>query len=173
MHVLNKNENIINAGCWVLGTFWESQKLIPNKKNQSMVIARISSRNWRKKKPAAKINSSKNFVLHGSRYGMSHYLAVEYIVGVCSSNYLFVISQILKDITRVSLSRSVVTGRREPRERDCCYFPITPPHLYCLPSATIPFVFPPCLQKIMKRYTPNANMADLSVGLGLVARKRG
>ena len=93
---------------------------------------------------------------------------------ICPSpNHLFVISQILKDITRVSLSRSVVTGRREPRERDCCYFPITPPHLYCLPSATIPFVFPPCLQKIMKRYTPNANMADLSVGLGLVARKRG
>ena len=35
LHVLNKNENIINAGYW-------SQKLIPSKKNQSVLIAKIS-----------------------------------------------------------------------------------------------------------------------------------
>ena len=67
-------------------------------------------------------------------------------------NHLFVISQILKDITRVSLSRSVGTGRREPWKQNCCYFPTTPPHLYCspsnghsycLPSTSIPIVLPP------------------------------
>ena len=72
---------------------------------------------------------------------------------ICPSpNHLFVISQILKDITRVSLSRSVGTGRREPWKQNCCYFPTTPPHLYCspsnghsycLPSTSIPIVLPP------------------------------
>ena len=57
-----------------------------------------------------------------------------------------------RHITRVSLSRSLGTGRREPWEQNCCYFPITPPHLHYFPSTTIPIAFPPCLQKIMKRY---------------------
>ena len=56
-----------------------------------------------------------------------------------------------RHITRVSLSRSLGTGRRESWGQDCCYFPMTTPHFYCL-STSIPIVFPPCLQKIMKRY---------------------
>ena len=40
LHVLNKNENIINAGYWVLGTFWKSQKLIFSKEDQSVLIAK-------------------------------------------------------------------------------------------------------------------------------------
>ena len=52
---LNKNENIyINAGYWVLGTFWKSKKLIPGKKNQSALIAKICS--------------LKNFVLKSSMF---------------------------------------------------------------------------------------------------------
>lgn len=31
LHVINKNENIINAGYWLI--FWKSQKLIRSKKN--------------------------------------------------------------------------------------------------------------------------------------------
>ena len=31
-----------------LGTFWKSQKLIPNKKNQSVLIAKIRSRKTQK-----------------------------------------------------------------------------------------------------------------------------
>ena len=46
LHVLNKNENIINAGYWVL--LWKPQQLIPSKKNQSLVIAKISSRKTQK-----------------------------------------------------------------------------------------------------------------------------
>ena len=48
LHVLNKNENIINAGYWVY--FLKSQKLIPSKKNQQSVdlIAKISSRKTQK-----------------------------------------------------------------------------------------------------------------------------
>ena len=34
--------------CCVLGTFWTSQKLIPSKKNQSVVIAKISSHKTQK-----------------------------------------------------------------------------------------------------------------------------
>ena len=34
--------------CWVVGTFWKSQKLIPSKKNQSVLIAKISSRKTQK-----------------------------------------------------------------------------------------------------------------------------
>ena len=45
--------------CWVLGTFWKSQKLIPSKKNQSVLIAKIT-----KSRQSAKINSIKNFVPH-------------------------------------------------------------------------------------------------------------
>ena len=34
--------------CWVLGTLWKSQKLIPSKENQSVLIAKISSRKTQK-----------------------------------------------------------------------------------------------------------------------------
>ena len=40
LHGLSKNENIINAGCWVL--------LIPSKKNQSVLIAKIGSHKTQK-----------------------------------------------------------------------------------------------------------------------------
>ena len=46
LHLLNKNENIVNA--WVLGTFWKSQKWIPSKKSQSVLMAKISSRKTQK-----------------------------------------------------------------------------------------------------------------------------
>ena len=45
LHVLDKNESF---QYWVLGTFWKSQKLIPSKKNQSALIAKISSRKTQK-----------------------------------------------------------------------------------------------------------------------------
>ena len=38
MQVLNENENISN------GTFWKSQKLVPRKRNQSILIPKIRSR---------------------------------------------------------------------------------------------------------------------------------
>ena len=34
--------------CWVLGTFWKSQKLILSQKNQSVLVAKISSRKTQK-----------------------------------------------------------------------------------------------------------------------------
>ena len=34
--------------CWVLGTFWKSQKLIPIKKNQCVLISKFSSRKTQK-----------------------------------------------------------------------------------------------------------------------------
>ena len=46
MHVLNKNENILNAWYWVLSE--KSQKLIPSKINQSVLIVKISSRKTQK-----------------------------------------------------------------------------------------------------------------------------
>ena len=49
---------------WTLGTFWKSQKLIPSKKNQSVLIAKISSRRTPKNCQSTKINSRKNFVPH-------------------------------------------------------------------------------------------------------------
>ena len=36
--------------CWVLVTFWKPQKFIPRKKNQSLLIAKISSRKTTTKK---------------------------------------------------------------------------------------------------------------------------
>ena len=48
-HVINKNENIINVGYWLI--FWKSQKLIRSKKKtnkQSVLIAKISSRKTQK-----------------------------------------------------------------------------------------------------------------------------
>ena len=51
----------------VLGTFWKSAKWIPSKKNQSVLIAKISSRKTQKNHQSAKINSRKNFVPHGRR----------------------------------------------------------------------------------------------------------
>ena len=61
-----KNENIISAGCWVLGTFWKLQKSIPSKKNQSVLITKISSCKTQKIPNAQKIKSShNNFMLHG------------------------------------------------------------------------------------------------------------
>ena len=41
LHVLNKNENIISAGYWVLWKFWKSQTLILTKKNQSVLIGKL------------------------------------------------------------------------------------------------------------------------------------
>ena len=40
--------SIARTHTWVLGTFWKSQKLIPGKKNQSVLIAKISSRKTQK-----------------------------------------------------------------------------------------------------------------------------
>ena len=45
IHVLNKNENIIND---LFGTFWKSQKVIPRKKDQSVLTAIVSSCKTRK-----------------------------------------------------------------------------------------------------------------------------
>ena len=45
-HVLNKNKNIIINH--LSGTFWKSQKLVPSKKNQSVLIAKIRSRKTQK-----------------------------------------------------------------------------------------------------------------------------
>ena len=42
--VLNKNENIINAAYWVLSENRKTSFPIANKKNQSVLIAKISSR---------------------------------------------------------------------------------------------------------------------------------
>ena len=49
-HVINKNENIINAGYWSWLIFWKSQKLIRSKKKNkhSVLIAKISSRKTQK-----------------------------------------------------------------------------------------------------------------------------
>ena len=47
--------------CWVPGTFWESQILIPSKKNQFVLITKISSRKRQKNRQSAKTNSRKNF----------------------------------------------------------------------------------------------------------------
>ena len=47
-----------------MGTFWKSQKLIPNKKTLSVPIAKISFRKTRKNRQSSKINSRKNFALH-------------------------------------------------------------------------------------------------------------
>ena len=43
-------------------------KLIPSKKNQSVLIEKISSRKTQKNCQSAKINSCKNFMLHGKSY---------------------------------------------------------------------------------------------------------
>ena len=48
-----------------MGTFRKSQKLIPSKENQFVLIAKISSRKTQKNHQSAKINSLKNFVPHG------------------------------------------------------------------------------------------------------------
>ena len=42
LHVLNKNENIINTGYWLCEN--RTEKLIPIENNQSVLIAKISSR---------------------------------------------------------------------------------------------------------------------------------
>ena len=46
LRILNKNENIINAGHWVLSG--NCKKLIPSKKNKSVLITKISSRKTQK-----------------------------------------------------------------------------------------------------------------------------
>ena len=62
LHVLNKNDNVIND---LSGTSWKMQKLIPSKKNQSVLIAKISSRKIQKlANPQMKINARKSFVAH-------------------------------------------------------------------------------------------------------------
>ena len=47
------------------GYFLKSQKLIPSKKNQSVLIAKISSHKTQKIANPQKINYRKNFVPHG------------------------------------------------------------------------------------------------------------
>ena len=42
LQVLNKDKDNYNQ-CWVWGIFWKSQKLISSKKNQSVLMAKISS----------------------------------------------------------------------------------------------------------------------------------
>ena len=46
----------------------KSQKLIPSKRNQSFLIAKICSRKTQKNRQCAKTNSRKNFVPHGIRW---------------------------------------------------------------------------------------------------------
>ena len=50
------------------GYFLKSQKLIPSSKNQSVLIAKISSPQNTKNRKSAKTNSCKNFVPHGIRW---------------------------------------------------------------------------------------------------------
>ena len=64
MYLLNKNENIINAGYWVLSAI---AKINPQQeKPVSILIAKISSRKTQKNRQSAKINSRKNLVPHGT-----------------------------------------------------------------------------------------------------------
>ena len=49
-----------------IGYFWKSQKLIPSKKHQSFLIAKICSCKTQNIADLQKINSRKNFVPHGS-----------------------------------------------------------------------------------------------------------
>ena len=72
--------------CWVLGTFWISQKLIPIAKNQSVLISKISSRKKQKNRQSTRINSHKNFMAYGigrhpqdTSAGLSH-LSTKYRV---------------------------------------------------------------------------------------------
>ena len=50
----------------MLGTGYFLKIVIRSKKNQSVLIAKISSRKTQKKCQSAKINSGKNFLAHGS-----------------------------------------------------------------------------------------------------------
>ena len=62
-HVINKNENVIINN--LSGTFWKSQKLIPSKKNQSVLIAKIRSRKTQKSPiHASHVNTSSFFKRH-------------------------------------------------------------------------------------------------------------
>ena len=54
LHLLNKNENIINAGYWLCEN--RTEKLIPIENNQSVLIAKISSRKTQKNGQSAKIS---------------------------------------------------------------------------------------------------------------------
>jgi len=66
LHVLNKNDNIIND---LSGTFWKTQKIIPSWKNQSALIAKISSSKKQKKKNCQPANENKRPQgLRGTRY---------------------------------------------------------------------------------------------------------
>ena len=60
LHVLNKNENIVNAEYWVLSQ--QEKPICPNRK-------KISSRKTQKNRQSAKINSRKTFVPHNSQPG--------------------------------------------------------------------------------------------------------
>ena len=54
LHVLNKNENIINTGYWLCEN--RTEKLIPIENNQSVLIAKIRSRKTQKNGQSAKIS---------------------------------------------------------------------------------------------------------------------
>ena len=52
------------------GYFLKTQKSIPSKKNQFVLVAKISSRKTQKKSLIRKINSRNNFVPHGRPHGV-------------------------------------------------------------------------------------------------------
>ena len=51
--------------CWVLGTLWKWQKLVPSEKKQSVLISKISSRKTQKWPIRKSKTPAKNFVPHG------------------------------------------------------------------------------------------------------------
>ena len=73
MQVLNKNETIINAGYWVLSE--NRKKIIRSKKNQSVLIAKTSSRKTQKIANLQKLTPAKiscHTVYAMSRWGIGH-----------------------------------------------------------------------------------------------------
>ena len=60
----------------MLGTFWKLQKLIPSKKNQSVLIEKISSRKTQKNPQSAEINSCKNFVPRGKSFFKKQFILI-------------------------------------------------------------------------------------------------
>ena len=59
LNVLGKNENIINARYWVLCEY--CKKIIPSKKNQTVLITKITSRKTQKNRQSAKIKLPQKF----------------------------------------------------------------------------------------------------------------
>ena len=61
MNVVNKNENIINAGYWALS---EIAKINSQQENQFVLITKINSLQYNKNHQSAKIDSRKSLVPH-------------------------------------------------------------------------------------------------------------